>query len=185
MKPLSLDLEFRLETIGWYQIVGGALGLAFVTYSFIHVQNFSGLNFLFFILAYFLFGFSIYCGNLLKKKNPKGLNLSKWNQALQVLQFGILSIGFAYYSGLRAGIGFNWGDNFSPDASLSLSGFDLSYNTRESSQLTLWINFVPIIILYLIDRIESEIAERKKTLEEVKLNLSQQEMQSPEKSTNT
>ena len=165
MRLLSFDIEDRMKSIGWYQIAGGVYGICSVTYALIHEGTLTGFTFFLYALIYLLFGFSVYCGNLLRKADLKGLLLSQWNQALQVLQIGVWAISFFYYSGIRAAIGFDWGEKFSPDASISFSGAWFRYNTDDTSHLMIWINFVPIIIIYWINKIEKDIEDRKQLME--------------------
>lgn len=165
MRLLSFDIEDRMRILGWYQIAGGVYGFYTLIVGLFREGPLTGAKFLLYILAFLLFSFSIYCGNLLRKANIKGLSLSNWNQALQILQIRVWAISFVYFAGIRAGLGFDWDETFSTDFSISLSGISLRYNPEETSQLSIWLNIVPILVLYWIGQIENDIVERKELME--------------------
>jgi len=154
-----------MKALGWYQIVGAAIGLYCVAYLLLHQGTITGGNLLAFMIAVALYAFSLYCGNLLRKTNIKGLQLSTWNQALQVLQLTVWAFSFEYYSGVKLAFGFRWDEVFKPDISLSLSGFYIRYNTDSTSELSVWINVIPINIIYWIGKIENDIEQRKQIME--------------------
>lgn len=169
MRLLSFDIESRMKSLGWYQIIGGILGICCLIYTLINTGTLTGSKFLLIVIAFLLFGFSIYCGNLLRKFDVHGLSLSMWNQVLQVLQFHVLAIGFYYCSGMGLLVGFDWGETFSPDGSFSLlPTLSLIYDTEDTSALSIWINFVPTAIIYWIVKIENDIEERKQLMESAK-----------------
>jgi hypothetical protein len=170
MRKLSFDIEDRMKSIGWYQILGGIFGLCWVIYLLIQTGTLTGAGLLLTVFISLLFSFGIYCGNFLRKADIRGLKLSIWNQALQVLQIGFGAFVFEFYSGIRLSFGFEWLETFLPDGRLSLSGFSLQYNPENNSLLSFWINIIPIIIIYLIDRIEKDIEERKQ-IAEITINL--------------
>jgi hypothetical protein len=170
MRILSPNIENRMKTLGWYQIAGGIYGFYIVIKLIFKEEALTGALFLLSSLAIILFLFSIYCGNLLRKANIRGLLLSNLNQAIQIIQFGVLSIGFAYYSGIRIAFGFDWGETFIPDGFFSFSGIALSYTPSDTSHLIIWINIVPIFILYLIWKIENDIKERKELIESAEIS---------------
>ena len=87
---------------------------------------------------------------------------------MQVLQIGVGAFRFYYYSGVRAAFGFDWGETFSPDGTIALSGFSFYYTPGDTSHLIIWINIVPLIIMYWIGKIENEIEERKQLMESAK-----------------
>lgn len=154
-----------MRALGYYQIAGGIYGVYAAIQLFIQESTLGGLTMLLYIFGFSLFGFSIYCGNLLRVANIKGINLSLWNQIIQVLQFSISSIAFGYFSGIRFSFGFDWSDRFIPDFALSLSGFSVGYNTNATTDFLLMINGFPLIIIYLLDKLEDKIEQRKKLIE--------------------
>ncbi len=165
MKLITFDIEDRMKTLGFYQIAGGILGLFIILRVFIYETQLSGLGILLYALGFGLFTFSIYCGNLLRKGNIKGLKFSLWNQLLQLIQLSISSISFGYYSGIRFAIGFDWKDSFSSDFFLGVSGFNFSYFTNGTGDFSFALNFVPLMVIYSINSIENKIEQRKKLME--------------------
>jgi len=183
MRKLSFDIEDRMKSIGWYQILGGSYGLCWIFYLLLHVGGISGAGFLLLLFTILIFSFGIYSGNLLRKGDRRGLTLSIWNQLLQVLQIGIGPFVFAYFSGIRLAIGFEWLEKFSPDATLSLSGFTFQYRPENGSLLSFWINIIPIMVIYSIDKIEKDIVERKQ-IAETSVKLANEEKAVNKESTN-
>lgn len=161
----DLSIESRMRILGWYQIAGGVYGYIILAIGLFRQGSLTGANFLPLILALILFSFSIYCGNLLRNQNQKGLSLSVWNQFLQILQIGVLSVGFGYYSGIRIAIGFRWIETFMPNFSFSLSGLSLQYAPSNTSELSIWINIMPFIVMHWIGQIEKDIEEKRELIE--------------------
>jgi hypothetical protein len=171
MRILSGKIEDRMLHIGYYQIAGGLLGLILTLRTFIYESTLSGLSLFFYVVAILLFVFSIYSGNLLRKKNIKGLYLSTWNQVLQLIQISISAFGFEYYSGVFFNIGFEWTEKFIPDFNFGLSGWILRYTENDLNHNSVYINLIPILILYYINKTRHEIEERKQLIESAeKLN---------------
>lgn len=165
MKLLTIDIEDRMKILGFYQIAGGFYGLYGIIRPFVQEASLGGLMILFYALGFGLFGFSLYCGNLLRKGKLNGLKLSLWNQLLQVVQFSISAISFGYYSGIRLSIGFDWTNLFLPDWAFGLSGFEIRYALSETANLFFIINLVPLIIIYLLNNLEEKIEQRKRIME--------------------
>jgi len=183
MRKLSFDIEDKMKSIGWYQILGGIYGLFWILYILLRTGTLTGAGFLLILFTIMLFSFGIYCGNLLRKADIRGLRLSTWNQLLQVLQIGIGPFVFEYFSGIRLAFGFEWLEKFSPDATLSLSGFTFQYRPENGSLLSFWINIIPIMLIYSIDKIEKDIEERKQ-IAETSVKLANKEKALNKESTN-
>ena len=161
MKFLNRTDKNKLNFLGYYQIFGGIWGLILVIRLLIYEQSISGLGLLFYSMAISLFTFSIYCGNLLRKNDNKGLFLSTLNQACQVIQFQIGAIGFEYYAGINFNIGFQWTSKFSPSIHLLLTGWQFRYTEGDTNHLSVYINLIPLLIIYLIIKIEERNAIMK------------------------
>ena len=167
MRLTNTTIDNRIKSIGYYQIIGGVVGLLITIYFLISLATISGLLLFFIIIASFLYSYSIYCGNLLRKLELKGLNYSFWNQALQLVPFGLLGIGFRYFSGLHFIIGFEWTDNFSPNLEFGISSWRMSYMPSKMHEIIFYVNIVPIIIISLIFKTEKEIKARKELIDSV------------------
>jgi len=175
MRLLSGKIEDDMRYIGYYQLAGGFLGIILVFNSFIYERSLSGLTLVFYSIIFLLFGFSLYCGNLLRKGNIKGLSLTTYNQFLQLVQFFICGIGFTYYSGIAFSVGIQVKEKILPDFIITISEAKLSYINNGINHSSVYINFVPILIIYLIWRIESEIESRKELMESAEKSKSNME----------
>jgi len=164
MRLLSWNIEDRMKTLGYYQIIGGIIGIILTIRLLVYERTLSGLGILFYGGAIALFIYSMFCGNQLRKGNVKGLKLSTWNQVLQIIQFSIAAIGFEYYSGLLFNIGFHWTENFIPDMNFGISGWRFRYTESYTNNLSIYINLIPIIIIYYIGKIEDDIETRKQLI---------------------
>jgi len=158
-----------MKNIGYYQIAGGILGLILTLRAFVYEQALSGLSFLLYSIAILLFVFSIYSGNLLRKANIKGFSFSTWNQVLQVIQISISAFGFEYYSGVFFNIGFQWTEKFIPDFNFGLSGWILRYTDYDLNHNSVYINIVPLLVIYYIRKIQDQIEERKQIMESAEI----------------
>jgi hypothetical protein len=166
MRLISIEIEQRMKFLGYYQIIGGIVGLYIVISSFISVQALGGLQFLFYTIAIGLFAFSIYTGNLLRTENIKGIKYSNWVQISQVLQVSFISFTFGYSSGIEFSFGFHLLEVFRPDFSLNISNFQIYYSSRNNVEFFMFINFVPLFLIYLLGDLEKKIEERKRLLSE-------------------
>jgi hypothetical protein len=165
MRLTNWTIDNRMKSLGYYQIAGGIIGILLTIRILITQETINGLILLFILIAFFLYSFSIYCGNLLRKLDLNGLNYSRWNQGLQILQFGLFGVGFKYFSGLFFKFGFNWTESFTPYFELGISSWALSYLPKKLDEVVLYLNIVPIIVLYLISKTEQEIDIRKELIE--------------------
>jgi len=166
MRLISIEIEQRMKFLGYYQIIGGIVGLYMIISSFILVQAFGGLQFLFYFIAFGLFAFSIYSGNLLRIENIKGIKYSNWVQISQVLQVSFIGFSFGYSSGIEFSLGFHLTEVFRPDASLNFSNFTIVYSPQDKGEFFMFINFVPLVLIYLLGDLEKKIEERKRLFAE-------------------
>lgn len=97
-------IALKIKYLGFYQLIGGVIGILNTIRFFPNFTPMNGAAFLIFAL----YGYSVYCGYLLiKKNNIKGLNLSVYNQLIQIIGFGVLGYGFHFTAGIYAGIKLN------------------------------------------------------------------------------
>lgn len=81
------------------------------------------------VFAFALYSYSIYCGNLLRiNQIDKGLNLSKINQLLQVIEFAIAGYAYKYVSGGSFIVELNVSNGVNFHFNLAPSSFQLSIN---------------------------------------------------------
>jgi prolipoprotein diacylglyceryltransferase len=168
MKLTSPSSEFKMIIIGYYQICGGVLGLLFVIWSLIHQPTMSGFSFLIYLLVGSLFSFSIYAGNLTRKEEIKGLYLTQWNQILQIFQFSVSAYGFSYISGVFFNFGFDWTNIIQLKIDFGYSGWFIGYTPDDTDHFSIFLNFMPFVILYFLGKIANDIEERKLLIEKAK-----------------
>jgi hypothetical protein len=90
----SKSIATKLRVLGWYQIIGGVIGVLLTLWLFVKMQTLSGLVILLFIIAFGLYGLSITAGKkLLGAQYKLGLRLSIINQVLQIVGFLFLGYG--------------------------------------------------------------------------------------------
>ncbi len=163
MRLISFEIEERMKLLGYYQLIGGLIGLYVIIKWFANEPVLSGLKLLIYLLITSFFVLSIYCGNQLRKGDIKAIELSKWNQILQVIQFNISAVAFAYYSGINFSLGLVLTDKMTPDFLISLSGFAFHYTPNESN-FSVMINIVPLVVIYLLDGLQAKIDLRSELL---------------------
>jgi uncharacterized membrane protein len=165
---LSSRSKLKLKIFGWYQIIGGIAGLLITIWLLAHTGQINGLVLLLILVAFGLYGFSIYCGRLLLTDNySRGLSLSIINQALQIIHFAMLGYAYQYSSGLmfELGMGVNQGLKFNFNFALN-SIWQLSIGTNDRS-FTLAINLVAIYWLYFIEKLRIAIKQEQANMEEL------------------
>jgi len=131
-----------------YQLIGGIYGL-FLLFS----QGFSLIlgHFLFFILGFLLFSFSLICGFRLLFDKHNGYRLTMINQFLQIIKIKILGFGFEYFIGLPFIIGFTDTPKFK-----FFFDFELMFSSKvyfyinDNFEVSLILNIIPIVLIYLI-----------------------------------
>ncbi len=147
----------RIEYLGYYQIVGGIIGILIMTFNIYDKLNSNG----FFLFSMFLFfglcAFSIYSGILLiRKKYLKGLNCSVFIQAIQILSFAILGYIFNYAIGFYTRLTVELTND-------TIVGFDFGFVNwdfqRNANPDLIEINFniIAIIVLSLIFKLKEQI----------------------------
>jgi len=170
---LSKATIIRLRVLAWYQIVGGIVGLLVSIWLLARTETVNGLMMLLFMLAFVLYGYSAYCGRLLLGSNyNKGLTLSYFNQALQVVIFSFAGYSFMYVSGamvlagikyISGGVGLTFAFNFS-----LTSTWRFWFATNDLS-FELSINFVAIYLLIFIDKLRQRVTKDKQDQEAIEM----------------
>lgn len=155
-----------IKVIGIFQIVGGIIGLGMTSWLLMNTSTINGAVMFIFLLALFLFVFSIQSGNLLLQKPnlKKGLIYSCVIQALQVFHIGAGIYEFAFYSGARGTLGFKLGEGFNFNFAATLSGFNFTIKAGEP-EYYFYINFVAVLVLITVVSIMQELKEKEKTID--------------------
>jgi len=159
----------KIKAIGWFQLIGGIVGLVFMVQLITRLATINGSAFLIVLTGLGLFSFSVYAGSLMIKKGneKRAIILSIVNQSLQIFQFKILGFGLTYSTLLSFTIGYKPPEiEFHFDAFMLFSGTILN-----GDEFFIFINIIPVLIcgvlLSLLDHVKSDIPEID-ALEEVK-----------------
>ena len=108
-----------------------------------------------FVIIIGLYSFSIYSGYLLLTKNfKKGLDLSIYNQLIQVVGFGISGFTFEYFSGIFLSLGLNITND-------TIINYNAGFNTwilnlGSNSTLFININLVALGLIFLIFKLKNK-----------------------------
>ncbi|MBX9889196.1 MAG: hypothetical protein K2Y30_14810 [Flavobacteriaceae bacterium] len=147
----------KVKYLGFYQLIGGIIGIL-NTIRFL--PNFTQINggiFLLLLAIFLLYSFSVFCGYLLlKKRNIEGLNLSIYNQLIQIVGFGVLGYAFHFTAGVYGGIKLNLTNDTIINFMFghSMARIDIN-NLNGFTEIS--INFIAIILLNLIFNLKSEV----------------------------
>lgn len=161
MTQITLKNTIQLNLIAYYQILGGFYGLYSILYILANQPTLSGLGLIIYLLIIGLYTFSIYCGNLIRLRKLKGLELSKWSQLTQLFQFNILGVAFWYISGFGISIGYGKVDEFFQFVYLNFSSMYFKYNLKETEDFYFFINFVPLVVIFFIEKLERKAKNDK------------------------
>lgn len=153
-------LEKKINFIEIYQIIGGIIGFLFTLYLLFTTdlskyQN--GIGYLSMLTPFLFFGFCIYSGIILNKKNyVQGLKLVFISLLMQLIAFDVFGL---FYSAIN-GIGINLTLNLTNDV---ITGFDfypsqflLALNSN-SAIFIVKINLVTIAMLFYTAEIFQKI----------------------------
>ena len=142
-------LKSHLNILGFYQIIGGVIGL-FILFQSMHATGFSILIIIFLpILFALLFIYSIICGILCLKRHDLALSLSYINQILQIMGFAFAGFSFIYVSGIYFLVVFNFTEHLNVDYKSGLSTVKLFYNIAQKP-IQLEINLIaPLLLIYI------------------------------------
>ena len=150
-------IALKLKYIGFYQLVGGIVGILNTIRFLPNLTQVNGGIFLILLLIFALYSYSIYCGYLLiKKRNIKGINFSIYNQLLQIIGFGVLGFAFHFTAGIYAGIKLNLTNDTILTFMFGHSAAMININSNpEFTELSL--NIIALILLNLILNLKSKI----------------------------
>nr|WP_321409943.1 hypothetical protein [uncultured Carboxylicivirga sp.] len=161
MKKRIKDTNTTLSTIAIYQIIGGVFGIGLVGWLMLRTGQINGPILFILLFATFLFGLSIYSGNLLFRTNrqKEGLIYSSFLQGLQIISFGMGGYAYEFFSGANATVGINLTNGFEFKISAALSTF--TFNLNSGVNYFIKINILAIIILVVLIDIYEELYKKK------------------------
>ena len=160
---MTTKIKTDLLKLGWYQIIGGAIGILIILYSLFALTQFSGLVILVYIFMLLFFAYSIYCGTLCIKCKNNALMHSLINQFLQILGFAVFGFAFAYVAGLYLSVGLDLSKSFEMKFNFGISKFDFNIN-REQERAEINFNLVAFGLIYWIDKLLKKVKEEKRNI---------------------
>lgn len=150
-----------LLILGYYQILGGIIGIGVISRFLIRMNAINGPFLFIFLLSIFLFGFSIQSGSLLLQndKLKRGLLFSIINHSLQLFSIGFGNYKYGFYSGVKGIVGFDFTDKFELDFEFAFSSIDMGLNMG-GDELFFNVNIVSLILLSLLISIYNELKKQ-------------------------
>ncbi len=85
--------------LGWYQTIGGSIGVILTVYAILVTESYMGITLLIYAFALLLFSYSIFCGVICVGNKESSLRHSLINQLIQCLGFAFLGFAFSYAAG--------------------------------------------------------------------------------------
>lgn len=163
---LNKQLDNQIKSLGIYQVIGGGLGIILNAWILINTGYITGIIVFLFIVAFCLFGFSIYCGRLLiKSAYEKGLRLSKINQVLQVIVFSTFGYGFKYISGLMVLIAIDLTNSFLFTFEFSVSAWRITINSDNQLNIV-GVNLVAFFLVWYVSKLQNNLDEYQELLKD-------------------
>lgn len=156
------QVEKEIRILGYYQLIGGILGMGTIAVSSIVIERI-----LFLVIMALPFLLSIYAGTQCLRNKSNQLFISKINQALQVISFSLGGFGFSYCAGVYLGIGIETTNDFIFKFNFGLSTMNFTINSLSETSFIL-TNLVAFYLVYRIGQYESfldEIKEKKEKLD--------------------
>ena len=157
---MTTKTKSNISTIGWYQIIGGGIGVLIILYSLFTSAQLSGLNILIYVFMLLFFIYSIFCGALCIQHKANALTHSLINQCLQLIGFAFLGVAFSYAGGLYLSVGLDLSNSVNMKFNVGISKFDFNIN-REHERAEINFNLVAFGLVYWIDRLMKKSKEEK------------------------
>lgn len=143
----------KVRILGYYQLIGGILGIFLWIRMLVNLAELTGLDFLFVLMIVGLFSYSIYAGLMTIKFKGNWILHSQINQIIQIFNISLLGYSFYYISGLGLYFGFDLTQNFLFKFHFYISACNLAYNSS-SDTIIVEFNIIAIAVLYLISKLE-------------------------------
>jgi len=160
---MTTKIKTDLLKIGWYQIIGGTIGVIVVLIVFGSVP-FLELNVVVYVFMLLFFFYSIFCGILCLKNKSNSLIYSLINQILQMMGFAVLGFAFTYTAGVYVSIGFDLTNSVQWQFSMGFSKFDFNIGGNQD-RTEINFNLVAFVLIYWIDKLMKKNKVEKDNLE--------------------
>ncbi|NEW04885.1 hypothetical protein GK047_02480 [Paenibacillus sp. SYP-B3998] len=148
----QLSNDKWLRYIGWYEIIGGVVGILTILMVILQFQMLNLVSICLIAGFFFLYILSIVSGVLLLKNKASGTILSVCLQVLQVPQLMIHGITYVFISGASLAIKFVFGSETAIGLNFwILSKFQFSF-TFHNTPFLISINIIPLLILVIFHK---------------------------------
>ncbi len=158
---LANGTKDNLKILGFYQLIGGIIGLVLGIKMLIYTGEFTGLIFLLVLIIFGLYSYSVYVGLITIKLKEKWLLHSQINQIIQFFHISLLGYTYFYVSGIGLFLGFDMTHSFIFKFNFFImSECSLAYNLNPE-KIIIELNIISFLVLYLINRLENRIRTDK------------------------
>lgn len=154
----SKKTELKFDALGYYQIIGGIIGIGVCIWLISLSVIVNGLIFIFITIFTLFYSHSIYAGLLLLKRQKIGLSHSFINQLLQIFSFTFLGFGYKYFSGLHFTIAADMTNSFELQLGIGFSSWEVVI-TPDPNILIIKINIVALFVLIFVDKLQSIVRD--------------------------
>ena len=162
-KAISSKTKIGYQVLGYYQIIGGVIGILLNIYGFFTQLPVFGLVIIIPIIFFILYGFSIYCGTQCLKFEEASLTICIYNQVLQILGISIFGVVFSYVAGLYFNFNLDLSNSIQADFNAGVSNFKLYYN-QDPGVIKVNVNLIAIGLIIFIDKLISTRNSEKQAL---------------------
>ena len=160
-KTISSKTKIGYQILGYYQIIGGVIGILLNIYGFFTQLPVFGIVIIIPFVFFILYGFSIYCGAKCLKFEDNSLTISIYNQVFQILGFSIFGIVFNYVAGLNLDIYLDLSNSIQVNFKTGISNFKLYYN-HDPHIIKVNLNLIAIGLIIFIEKLISTSKIKKK-----------------------
>jgi len=148
-KTFKNPIGKKLDFLSGYQMVGGIIGLIFMTYLFFNLDEVNLLYILILGFGIVFYLFSFMTGLFLFQRKTYGLKLSLINQILQVIGFSFLGYAFEFVAGISFDVFFRFTNGFDVGSNIGLSNWHILINNDAGVQ-EFSINLVAVFLVLFI-----------------------------------
>lgn len=163
-------MKKEILKLGWYQLVGGSVGVIVALYLICFLREISALTIAVNVLTLLCFAYSILCGIYCLKQKPNALMFSLINQILQFIGFAVWGFAFYYVAGIYLSIGLDMSKSTKLIFNFGLSKFDLSINS-EPERVEISINLIALFFIIWIDKLVRKSKVENKNNSDSKIEL--------------
>ena len=149
------NIDKKLDFFSGYQMLGGLVGLAFIAYIFLKLDEINLDYILLLGPGILIYVFSFMSGLFLYQRKTYGLRLSLINQILQIVGFSLGGFGFEYVAGLSFDFFIKYTDGIDITSNVGLSNWHILINNDTGIQ-EISINIVAIFLAFFILRLRKE-----------------------------